>query len=812
MRSILKFLFIGLIRKPLRSGLLILAIASSAALIFSNAGFSNIVEQKFIEASTRWRGDADVIIFSESEIDQAIYFEYKDDLAFENVLTRTTAIYDDNLHILNIVSSDIEAFNKNNPIKLVEGSIDLEKNDVIISKIFASRYNLTLNSEMKLTVNGEILLLRIKGLADVDGAFLRDDADGNLALVNDETLSELPRNNVFLTFKDGVDASKIAKTIALTYPEYTYDFTFDKGLLNSEVQSFTLPFTLTAFSVMLLGMFIIITSYQIITLERISQIGTIRSIGATKKKVFLSLLIESSLIGLVSGVIGCLLGIGLLMYVKISYYSGPNIAQTKIILYPKDIIIVLIFAVIMAILCAIVPVLKVIGMPVKDMVFGNDNKSEINRGKFWFIGLLFILLPVFIPQFLPRNMVGMIVASVLVFLVLIGVVLIIPKLLDVLVSLFIKLPFLKHEGAMAARNIKDSKYLVNNIKLFAVTIGIISFMSSLFGTLTYDLEKAYTENGYDVFMMTRSENKLTDDELNSIDNLKEYTTSTYVSYTTWEEHDSFLNSINGIKNIKFFDYVNVNIEGAEEAIASLNDGKYVIVTQVLKSKFKLELGDAILLPIEGANYLFEITGFVDTTLEIGHLVYVSYDQLSKMTTRSSEEYFLRSVDDPSYLKNKLMSNWSDKITMIKTREELYAANIDKIQGIFKAINSYSNMALLIGILGVISNIISGFIVRQKTFVQYKCFGMSTNQMKRMLVLEAVIIGFLGYGLGLIASFAMSNSIPSVVALFWGDVEIVSDFFKLFIIGLASIGTMFFIAHVPIKSLEKLNIIERLKCE
>ena len=59
---------------------------------------------------------------------------------------------------------------------------------------------------------------------------------------------------------------------------------------------------------------------------------------------------------------------------------------------------------------------------------------------------------------------------------------------------------------------------------------------------------------------------------------------------------------------------------------------------------------------------------------------------------------------------------------------------------------------------------------------------------------------------------MSNTIPNIVALFWGNVEIISDYFKLFMIGLVSVGTMFFIAHVPIKSLEKLNIIERLKYE
>ena len=812
MRFILKFLFVGLIKKPLRSILLVLAIASSAALVFSNAGFLNIVEQKFIEASTRWTGQADLIISSEEAVNTEIYKDYKRDIEFENSLVKLKAIYDDNVHIMNIVASNIEAFNKNNPFNLIEGTKNLGKNDVIISKIFAQRYGLSINSKMKLTVNGEVFLLKVKGLADAKGVFLRDDADGNMALVSEETLSRSNKNNVFLKFKDGIEKENTARLIAAKFPEYDYEFTFDKNLLESEIQNFTLPFTLTAFAVMILGMFIIITSYQIITLGRISQIGTLRSIGATKKKVFLALLIESSIIGIFSGIIGCLLGMGLLSYVKMSYFSGPNVAQTQMIIYSKDIALVIVFSIVLAIMCAIIPVIKVIRIPIKDMIFGVSDKKGKELEKFWVLGFILIVLSTIIPRFLPNDLIGMIIASILAFLVLIGVILTIPKILDVLVKIIVSVPIIKYEVAMAARNIKDSKYLINNIKLFAVTIGIISFMSTLFGTLIYDMEKAFSKESYDVIMMTNTEDKISNEKIFDIDEVKEFEQSIYVPYITWEERNSFLNNINGIKNIKYFNYFDANIEGAEEAINSLNNGNYVIATQVLKSKLGLEIGDTIFIPIEGTNYPFEITGFIDTTYDVGHLVYVSYDKLRKLTNHPYEKYLFRSNGDSKKLKDKLMSKWSEKIIYISTVEESYLANADKIKGIFNAISSYSNMALMIGILGLISNIISGFIVRQKTFAQYKCFGMSTKQMRKMLILESIIIGLLGYGLGMVVTLSMSNCIPNIVAIFWGNVEIVSDYFKLIIIGLLSLSTMIIIAHIPVKSMEKLNIIERLKCE
>ena len=71
----------------------------------------------------------------------------------------------------------------------------------------------------------------------------------------------------------------------------------------------SMPFFLISFFSLTMSVFIIYSSYKVITLDRLPIIGTFRSIGATKKAVTRILLLESLFYGCIGGLIGIPVGI-----------------------------------------------------------------------------------------------------------------------------------------------------------------------------------------------------------------------------------------------------------------------------------------------------------------------------------------------------------------------------------------------------------------------------------------------------------------------------------------------------------------------
>ena len=67
---------------------------------------------------------------------------------------------------------------------------------------------------------------------------------------------------------------------------------------------------------------------------------------------------------------------------------------------------------------------------------------------------------------------------------------------------------------------------------------------------------------------------------------------------------------------------------------------------------------------------------------------------------------------------------------------------------FNAINSYCYLALLVGIIGIVNNLVASFIERKRSFAMYRCVGMSKKSLNRMLITEAVGMGVFGVAFGI----------------------------------------------------------------
>ncbi len=251
-------------------------------------------------------------------------------------------------------------------------------------------------------------------------------------------------------------------------------FANHEGMLNAIKEGRTICFALLTI-VILLSAVIISSSFKLIIVERMPVIGTFFSQGATKKNIIFVLLTESSLFGILGGVLAFLIGVGAIY--AASYFLSQHkdygvVANPQIPAYYFALTVI--FGVLLSVLSSILPIIQIRKLSVKDVILGASNTNMRIGSKKLLAGLMFIILGIIV-RFI--NIDGMISLSSI--LLILGIAFAFPKLIDIVVTFIYQ--YLKDKTpivALALNNIRTSKELLNNITLILIaSLSVISINS-----------------------------------------------------------------------------------------------------------------------------------------------------------------------------------------------------------------------------------------------------------------------------------------------------------------------------------------------
>jgi putative ABC transport system permease protein len=120
-----------------------------------------------------------------------------------------------------------------------------------------------------------------------------------------------------------------------------------------------------AFVALLVGAFLIFNTFTIIVAQRTRELALLRCLGASRRQVMNSVLIESVLVALVASLVG--LGLGVLiasgLRALLSTTLGADIPATGIQFQPRTVVVSLLVGVIVTVLAALLPALKATRVP-----------------------------------------------------------------------------------------------------------------------------------------------------------------------------------------------------------------------------------------------------------------------------------------------------------------------------------------------------------------------------------------------------------------------------------------------------------------
>jgi putative ABC transport system permease protein len=284
--------------------------------------------------------------------------------------------------------------------------------------------------------------------------------------------------------------------------------------------------------------------------------------------------------------------------------------------------------------------------------------------------------------------------------------------------------------------------------------------------------------------------------------------------TAINNHNTFINGLFGIVNSDFFNYFPAEIPADTwQAIERLNDSRYIVTSNVLRGKFDLNIGDTLVLQLENGVFDFKIIGFLDSNWGIGHLGFISSENYINATGELNySQFYVRADGDPNTVKNNILRSLSRDVMSISTIQELEAANADKVIGIFDSINTYAYFAMLIGIIGIINNMVVCFLSRQRNLALYRCVGMSAKSAGRMLMTEAAAVGIIGTAAGLATGVLLMQAIPLTIGAIWGNLAVAVPFYKIIFMCAAGIAVMLICSIIPFIKGKNISIMDNIRYE
>ena len=829
MGIILKFLLRNIKEKKLRSLLILVSISLSSALYFGTVGMSTTIQDMYGRRLRQYFGSAEILIHAkegspsnffsplkarglESRLDYAVgmirsgadFLAEKEDVRFD---------------LIAVKYSDLDRMNPAS-FKETSGLLPFSGKKMILGEQAADRYGLSVGDSLRVEINGGLHRFRLCGIARSTG-FFTDDGSSVAAIVPLEVLSSIfdVRGRVSLLYiktRHDAEIPELMKELEDVYPRYHVRETVTREQIQEWSESITVPFKVMLVLVLAISVFIIFTSFQVITFERLPVIGTFRSLGATKRTTDLVLFGESLIYGILGGVFGCLLGIGVI-YAMVRLNSGDWLQDVSTIVRftPGQLLTSFLLAVGLSCGSSTVPIIRTSRIPVKEIILGLYRRTAGRNSWKSLLGVLFIAVGMTVPFIVPRQM-ALVVDTACIVMTLIGTVMLVPLVTGLCVKLFEKVNALVfgNIGVLAAKNMKNSRTVQNNTALLAIGISGLFMINTINHSVMVSVTQLYREARFDIMMSSWGMDRNFEQRVRTVPGVEE----TYGIYNQWNtkvaDSEEEITFIQGIQAGRYPEYWDYRFSGNRaELLEELDRDRNIILTVDLKKRLEADVGDTVILELSGRDKEYRVIGFFSALMMDGDYALVSERFLKQdARLRYYGDIYIKTDDDPDDVEDGLREKFRRRRPWIMTMEQMEKNNVQSNKDLFLILRGFSIMAMLIGIIGIVNNFLISYLERKRTLALFRATGMSRGQTVGMIFVEALGGGIIGVILGLITGVLILYVVPHLLFAMDVPVVIIYSFLVVLNLFLAGIGITLLASVSPAFKSSRLNVIEAINYE
>ncbi|MCB2293679.1 ABC transporter permease [Clostridium algoriphilum] len=756
MRIFFKYIAKCMLEKKARFCLLILAIAMSTGLLVTVSGTVKIAISSFEKPMTELFEGKEIIITSKGS---EPFFKTKDikekgikNISGEIDLSATTN--GDEINNVTIRGKEDKNINKDN---LIEGDLSTFTGaKCIISQRTSEEKKLKINDELELFIAGESKKYKVAVISANEATFYNDKKTTYQIIVPYKYISKqykVEGKYNYVTANKSLDGLKESvKKFNDNNTQFAAKELFDAASIEKQIGSFTKVLYAMLVIVLFMSAIIIYGSFKLTITERLPVIGTFLSQGATNWTVEKILLLESIGYGIIGAIFGNIFGYGGLYL--INYFISPlkdyGIIE-KFSVNPLYFVIGAIFAIVFSCISAIVPIIKIRKLEVKEVILNNVNISmRIGWVKF-IIGTTILVATIFVNS-IDAPWVNSL-SSIFILVSIIGLVLMYPKVIDVVTNLLYKLFRGRSKVIIfSLNNLRTSKVLMGNITLIVISMLSIFMITSIGTSMKNIVTGAYQQMDFDVSVtgikgvpgiqgVSVTDKLISKIKENKNVNKDSIQVFKFAMGSANKDTMIFLEGVDSKKYQKFNGYLELDSDKYSEMYKKFDKStdSEIIITDKIKRALNVNVGDKITIEVNDIKKNLKIIGTMDGKVyNNGTFILMKNDVMKKeFNVIEANQIAFKTTKSTENVKKELKTVVKDFGATATTRDEFQKQNLDQNQMIVNVLSIFSYLAIFIAALGVLNNITIGFLQRKGELAILNSVGMSDGARNGMLLWESV---------------------------------------------------------------------------
>ncbi|MGW2180137.1 ABC transporter permease [Streptomyces sp. NPDC001732] len=710
----------------------------------------------------------------------------------------------------------------------VDGTGPASADRIALDKETARKGEYHVGDRVRVATNGPVKEYVLSGVFTTeDGAV---NAGGSLVLFDTEVAQKLYlRPGVFreatVSAAPGASADELLTAVKPLLPK---DAEAKTGQELADQQAEDIESGLSTINTMLLafagialfvGIFLIANTFTMLVAQRTKELALMRAVGASRRQVKRSVLIEAAVVGAIASVIGFALGLGLAVALRSAMgMFGGKIPAGPLVVSPTAVVAAFAVGVLITLLAAWLPARRAAKIPpvaaMSSVHATATVKSLVLRNS---IGAVLTLLgsAAIVAGAVKSGSAGRTFIAAGAFLALIGVIVLIPLLSRPVIALV--RPLLKRlfgvSGKLAAQNaVRNPRRTGATASALAIGLTLVTGISVLGVTLGQAVDRVTTDNIKADYMVTMaSGSPLDKTALTALEKAKGVSAVSPQQATALQVKDEY----HSVSAVTPGDVQQVfAVKTVSGSLDALGRGEIAVSEKTAKSN-GWKTGDTLPVKFEDekkgelkVGAVFEENEFLSPVLLPKDIA----DRHGSLT--NIREVWLKmdggATDaNEQALVNALGDNPAMSIMDRQDIRDMFGGSVNLAMNIMYGLLA---MALIIAVLGVVNTLAMSVFERQQEIGMLRAIGLDRRRVKRMIRLEAVVISLfgavVGVALGMFLGWAIGQTISSDIP----EYALVIPWDRIAVF-LALAGVVGVLASLwPARSAAKLNMLTAIKTE
>ena len=737
---------------------------------------------------------------------------------FERDASSYTYTFEEKINIFSF--SDLNAAFE---MSLLPETFELDDTTAVINTDYADKFGVQEGDVIELeTRDEEIIELTVTKIINAENNVL----DGNIVIVDSDISNRISctrSNNYSMWMIDVKDDSMISGVVDLlkTNDPKASVTSIDEMLSSDGLDQIVKLFYLMFLVSFLLVIFVTISIAEKIVNERMSVIGTLRSLGITPSKTAFVLLTENVIYAVAGASLGCLLynqAKGPLLGSMLTVESAQGtlnaaelVGKTPVYTY----LAVLLGAIIIECAYPLYELLKAVRISIRDIIFNNKDTEFKYKWSRLYTGIALVIISL-VTGLLNKNFITLAIALICGVTAL---AVLIPYLI-LGISKGLSAAFRKAKmpvALLASENIARNKVIMGTAVICITSVLLSLLIGAVGNALKSDLSTADYNCNLSVDVYTSDKNH----DYQFINNIEGVTETDYIyssTVTGGQINDAPLTMMYIIS-----DTPHTILNALPENGYGLASDE-IVISRSKASNLGLEIGDELTVSFgTDTKFPFTRTFILADTVDTDHT-----DLLSTSSMIISPEVFeqlfhgslgqiLVNADDPDAVKERIENNTETGSVDVKTIDDIRNEYSQSSKGLMLVINLVITGSVALTLIGIGGNQALGFITRKRETAMLYSVALSRNKLKLLLFLESLFSIGISAGVAALAMPLLYNVLGKLLnVISEGDLNILEEGpldIKIILVYFLIIMFVFMSTTlIPFRSLRKMKIAEELKYE